>query len=112
MIWVLLGLFGFCGVDGEGGGVDVVELVFGVGLGMGCGGADVGEDAEVSGDVALCGGGEDGLGCGEARRLVRYRFLRVCGELWEDLPNSFPFFLYFSCDVILVSLKRRSGEYG
>ena len=79
---------------------------------MGCGGADVGEDADVSGDVGLCAGGEDGLGGGEARWLVRYRFPRVCGELWEDLPNSFPFFLYFSRDVFLVSLKRRSGECG
>ena len=24
---------------------------------MGCGGADVGEDADVSGDVGFCGGG-------------------------------------------------------
>ena len=71
---------------------------------MGCGGADIGEDADVSGDVDLGGG--------EARCLVRYRFPRVCGELWEDLPNSFPFFLHFSYDVFLVSLKRRSGECG
>ena len=49
-----------------------------MGLGMGCGGADVGEDADVSGDVGLCAGGEDGLGGGEARWLVRYRFPRVC----------------------------------
>ena len=41
---------------------------------MGCGGADVGEDADVSGDVGLCGGGKDGLGGGETRWLVRYRF--------------------------------------
>ena len=32
---------------------------------MGCGGADVGEDTDVSGDVGLCAGGEDGLGGGE-----------------------------------------------
>ena len=35
-----------------------------MGLSMGCGGADVGEDADVSGDVGLCGGVEDGLGGG------------------------------------------------
>ena len=78
---------------------------------MGYGGADVEEDADISGDLGLFGGGEDGLGGGEARWLVHYRFLRVCGELWEDLPNSFPFFLYFSSNVFLVSLKR-SGECG
>ena len=79
---------------------------------MGCGGADVGEDADVSGDVGLCGGGEDGLSGGEARWWVHYRFPRVCGELWEDLPSSFPFFFHFNRDVCLVSLKRRSGECG
>ena len=79
---------------------------------MGCGGADVGEDADVIGDVGLCDGVEDGLGGGEARWLVHYRFLRVSGELWKDLPNSFPFFLYFSHDVFFVSLKRGSGECG
>ena len=71
---------------------------------MGCGGAKVGEDADVSSDVSLCGGGEDGLCGGEATWLVRYWFLKVCGELWEDLPNSFPFFLYFSCDVFFFFL--------
>ena len=65
---------------------------------MECGGADTGEDSDVSGGVDLCVGGEDGLGGGEARWLVHYRFPRVCGELWEDLLNSFPFFLYFSSD--------------
>ena len=79
---------------------------------MGCGGGDIGEDADISGDVGLCGRGEDGLGGGEARWLVRYRFPRVCGEISEDLSNSFPFFLYFSCYVFLVSLKRRKGECG
>ena len=79
---------------------------------MGCGGADVDENADVSGDADLCGGGEDGLGDGEARWLVRYKFPRVCGEFWEDFPNSFPFFLYFSRDAFLVSLKRRSGDCG
>ena len=48
---------------------------------MGYVGADVGEDADVSGDVGLCSGGEDDLGGGEARWLVCYRFPRVCGEL-------------------------------
>ena len=79
---------------------------------MGCGDPDVGEDADVSGDLGLCGGGEDGLGGGEARWLVHYRFPMVCGDLCEDLPNSFPFFLYFSCDVFLVTLKRRSSGCG
>ena len=79
---------------------------------MGCGGADVGEDADVSGDVGLCVGGEDGLGDREATWLVCYGLPRVCGELWKDLSNSFPFFLYFNRDVFLVSLKRRSGECG
>ena len=79
---------------------------------MGCGGAEVGENADVSGDVGLRAGGEDGLGGEEARWLVCYRFPTVCGELWEDLPNSFPFFLHFSRDVFLVSLKRKSGKSG
>ena len=83
-----------------------------MGLGVRCGGANVGEDADVSDDVGLCAGGEDGLSGGEARWLVRYRFHRICGELWEDLSNSFPFFLYFNRDVFLFSLKRRSGECG
>ena len=76
------------------------------------GGADVGEDADVSDDVGLCGGREDSLGSGWARWWVRYRFSRVCGELWEDLPNNLPFLFRFSCDVFLVSLERRSGECG
>ena len=42
-----------------------------MGLSMGCGGADVGEDAVVSLDVGLCTGGEDGLRGGEARWLVQ-----------------------------------------
>ena len=50
---------------------------------MGCGGADFGEDGDVNGGVGLCVGGEDGLGGGEARWLVRHRFPRVGGELWE-----------------------------
>ena len=79
---------------------------------MGCDGANVGEDADVSGDVGLFAGGEDGLNGGEAKWLVNHKFPRVCGELREDLPNSFPFFLYFNQDVLLVSLKRRSGECG
>ena len=79
---------------------------------MGFGRADVGEDADVGGDVGLYGGGEDGLVGGEARWLVHYRFPRVCGELWEDLADSFPFFFYFSRNVFLVSLKKRSGECG
>ena len=69
------------------------------------GGADVGEDTDVSDDPGLCGGGEDGLCGGGARWWVRYRFLKVCGELWEDLPNSFLFFFHVSRDVFLVSLK-------
>ena len=79
---------------------------------MGCGGADVGEDADVSGDIGLCREGEDSLGDGGARWWVRYRIPRVCGEPWKDLPNSFLFFFNFGCDVFLVSLKRRSGECG
>ena len=76
---------------------------------MGFGRAEVGEDADVGGDVGMCGGGKDGLVGGEARWLVHYR---VCGELWEGLADSFPFFLYFSRNVFLVSLKKRSGECG
>ena len=84
-----------------------------MGLSMECGGgANVGEDADVSDDVGLCSGGEDSLGGGWARWWVCYRFSRVCGELWEDLPNSLPFFFHFSCDVFLVSLERRNGECG
>ena len=49
---------------------------------MGYGGADIEEDADISGHLGLFGGGKDGLGGGEARWLVHYRFLRVCGELW------------------------------
>ena len=36
---------------------------------------------------------------------MHYRFTRVCGVLWEDLPNSLPFFLHFCHDVFLVSLE-------
>ena len=43
-------------------------------LGMGCGGADVGEDGDVGGGVGLCAGGDDGFGGGEAGWLVHYRF--------------------------------------
>ena len=56
---------------------------------MGCDGADVGKDADFSGDAGLCGrgdddlggGGEDGFSGGEARWWVHYRLPRVCGEL-------------------------------
>ena len=78
---------------------------------MGCGGA-VGEDAGISDDAGLCGGGEDGLVGGGARWWVCYRFPRVCVELWEDLPKSLPFFFHFHPDVFLVSLERRSSECG
>ena len=72
---------------------------------MGGGGADVSEDANLS------GGGGDGLGGGGARWWVRCRFPRVCRELWENLPNSLPFFFNFHCDVFLVNLERRCGEF-
>ena len=82
------------------------------GLSVGCGGADFSENADVSEYAGLSGGGDDGLGGGGARWWVHYRFLRVCWELWEDLPNSLPFFLDFRPNVFLVSLERRSGECG
>ena len=91
-----------------------------MGLNVGHDGADVGKDADFSGDAGLCGrgddglggGGEDGFSGGGARWWVHYRLPRVCGELWEDLPNSLPFFFHFRHDVFLVSLERRSGECG
>ena len=52
------------------------------------------------------------LGVGGTRWWVRYRFPRVCTELWEDFPNSLPFFFNFCHDAFLVSLERRSGECG
>ena len=79
---------------------------------MGGGGTDIGEDADVIDDAGLCSGGEDGLCGGGVRWWVRYRFPRACGEVWEDLPNSFLFFFHVSRDVFLVSLKRRSVEFG
>ena len=52
------GFFGFFRVVGEGGGVGVVEVAWGVGLSVG------GGSAGVSGDADLNGGGDDGLGDG------------------------------------------------
>ena len=60
----------------------------------------------------LIGGRDDGLGGGGAKWLIRCRFSRVIGELWEDFPNSLPFFLDFHCDMFLVSQERRIGECG
>ena len=77
-----------------------------MGLSNGGGCADVSEDADLS------GGGDDGLGGGASRWWVRYRFPRFCRELWEVLPNSLPFFFNFYRYVLLVSLEKRSGEYG
>ena len=78
-----------------------------MGLSVGDGGMDIREDADLS-------GGDDGgaFGGGEARWWVRYRFPRVCGELWEDFPNSLPFIFNFCLEVFLVSVERRSGKYG
>ena len=77
-----------------------------VGLGVGGGGADISEDPD------LIGGGDDGLDGGGAKWWVRCRFPRVCGELWEDLPNDLPFFFDFCRNMFLVSLERRIGECG
>ena len=77
-----------------------------MGLSVGGRGADVSEDANLS------GGGDDGLRGGGARWWVRCRFPRLCGELWEDLPNSLTFFFNFHHKVFLVSLERRNGECG
>ena len=98
--------FGFLGVVGEGEGVGVVEVTGGVGLTVGDGGVVSSEDANLN------GGRDDCLGGGGARWWVRYKFFRVCGELWKDFPNSLPFFLNFRHNVFLVSLERRSGECG
>ena len=68
---------------------------------MGGGGADVSENAYLS-----CGG-NDGLCSGGARWWVHYRFPRVCGELWEDLPNSAPFLFNFRCDVFAQPRKEK-----
>ena len=57
-------------------------------------------------------GGDDGLDGGGGKLLVRCRFSRVCGELWEDFPHGLPFFLDFRRDMFLASLERRSGECG
>ena len=75
---------------------------------MGCGGADVCENANVSGDDGLCGGGEDGLGGGGARWLMCYRFPRVCGELWfvESSGRAKKVEDLFSIDDILVVFGR------
>ena len=64
------------------------------------------------GSADLSGGGDDCLGGGGTKWLVRCRFSRVCGELWEDFPNDLPLFLDFRRDMFLVSLERRSGECG
>ena len=79
--WPEVGVGGV-GVGGGGGG-----------LNMGCGGA-VGEDAGISDDAGLCGGGEDGLVGGGARWWVCYRFPRVCvalGRPPKKSPILFPF---------------------
>ena len=51
-------------------------------LSVGVGGVRVKEDVDLS------GGGNDGggFGGGKTRWWLRYRFLRVCRELWEYLP--------------------------
>ena len=104
-MWIF-GVFGFFEVLGGGGGVGVVEVAWDVGLSVGGGGADVSDDADLS------GGQNDGLGGGGARWWVCCRFPRVCGELWEDFSNSLSFFFNFHCDVVLVSLERRNSECG
>ena len=58
---------------------------------MGCGGADVGEDADVSGDVGWCGRGEDGLGGEGARWWVHCRFPRYQLSI-----------LFYKCHVVWV----------
>ena len=63
---------------------------------------------EVREGVNLSGGG---FGGGGTRWWVRYRFIRVCRELWEDLSYCVLFFFNFRRDVFLVSLERRTGEY-
>ena len=83
-----------------------------MGLSVGCGVVDVNENADVSEYAGLSGGGGDGLGGGGTRWWVCYRFPRVCGKLWEDLPNILLFFFNFCRNVFLVSLERRSGECG
>ena len=50
-----------------------------------------GDGVDVSGDRDLSGGGDEGMGGGAARWWVRYRFARVCRELWKDLPDSLLF---------------------
>ena len=103
-----LDFFDFLELMKEAGvlGVVEVEVAWGVGLIVGGGGVDVSEDADLS------GGEDDGLGCGGDRWWVRYRFARVCQELWEDFPNSLPLFFNFCRNVFLISLKRRSDECG
>ena len=73
-------------------------------LSVGGGGVDVSEDADLS------GAGDDALDGGGARWWVHCRFPKVWGELWEDFPNSLPFFFNFCHYVFLVSFKRRNGE--
>ena len=75
-----------------------------MGLSKGGGCADVSEDADLSDE------GDDGLGGEASRWWVRYRFPRVCRELWEVLPNSLPFFFNFHRYVLLVGLERRSSS--
>ena len=95
--------FDYSWVGGTGASQSVI-------LSLGCGGADIGEDADVSGDVGLFGGGEDGLYGGEVKLFVHQRFPRAGRVLCKEFPNRLPFFLYFSRDMFLVSLNRRSGE--
>ena len=67
-----------------------------MGLSVVCGGADVSEGAALS---EVDNG--RGLGGGGTRSWVRYRFLRVFGELWEDFLNILPFCFNFYRDVFL-----------
>ena len=73
---------------------------------MGGDGADVIEDANLS------GGGDNSLDIGGARWWIHCRFPRVRRELWEDLPDNLLLLFNFHCYPFLVSLERRNGECG
>ena len=71
----------------------MVEIVSGVEMSVGSGGADNGGDAVAnSGDFGVAGGG---AGWGDF-----CRFPEIFRKLWEDLPYSLPFTFNFG-DVFL-----------
>ena len=80
----------------------MVELISGVGISVVGGGAGNRGDAVVSSR-------DFGVTCGEAGWRDCCRFPETFGELWEDLPYSFPFTLNVDDVFLQVGQEGKSG---